>query len=137
MRDDFEPIYGVEAWQLSNPPILSLAAIKASLELFEEAGIENLRNKSIKLTAYFEALLKEIPGDDISIITPSDPEQRGAQLSIRVKNANKSLYHDLSESGVIADWREPDVIRVAPVPLYNSFTDVYDFVQILKNVLHK
>ena len=137
MRDDFEPIYGVEAWQLSNPPILSMAAIKASLEIFEEAGIENLRIKSKRLTAYFEALLKEIPGDDISIITPSDPEQRGAQLSIRVKNAKKNLYNELSERGVIADWREPDVIRVAPVPLYNSFTDVYDFVQILKNVLHK
>ncbi|MBK8112800.1 MAG: kynureninase [Saprospiraceae bacterium] len=137
MRDDFEPIYGVEAWQLSNPPILSLAAIKASLEIFEAAGIENLRNKSKKLTAYFETLIKEIPGDDISIITPSDPDQRGAQLSIRVKNADKSLYHDLSERGVIADWREPDVIRVAPVPLYNSYTDVYDFVQILKIALHK
>lgn len=137
MRDDFEPIYGVEAWQLSNPPILSLAAIKASLEIFEAAGIENLRNKSIRLTAYFETLLKEIPGDIISIITPSDPAQRGAQLSVRVKDADKSLYHKLTEQGVIADWREPDVIRLAPVPLYNSFTDVYDFVQILKNVLSK
>ncbi len=136
MRDDFEPIYGVEAWQLSNPPILSLAAIKASLDIFKEAGIYKLREKSVRLTAYMEALLKEIPGDKISIITPEDPQQRGAQLSIRVQDANKTLFNKLTEQGVIADWREPDVIRVAPVPLYNSFTDVFDFVDILKKVIH-
>lgn len=135
MRDDFEPIYGVEAWQLSNPPILSLAAIKASLDIFHEAGIQRLRNKSIRLTGYMESLLHELPNDKISIITPADATQRGAQLSIRVRDANKALFNRLSENGVIADWREPDVIRVAPVPLYNNYSDVFDFVQILKNVI--
>ena len=135
MRDDFEPIYGVESWQLSNPPILSLAAIKASLEIFHEAGIQRLRNKSIQLTGYMESLLHELTNDKISIITPADPTQRGAQLSIRVRDANKALFNRLSENGVIADWREPDVIRVAPVPLYNNYSDVFDFVQILKNVI--
>lgn len=131
MRDDFDPIPGVEAWQLSNPPILSLAAIKASLELFAEAGMNNLRQKSLSLTGYLEYLVDQLPGDKISIITPRDPAQRGCQLSIQVRDADKSLYEAISAAGVIADWREPDVIRVAPVPLYNTFTEVYDFVKIL------
>jgi kynureninase len=131
MRDDFDPIPGVEAWQLSNPPILSLAAIKASLELFAEAGMNNLRQKSLSLTGYMEYLVDQLPGDKISIVTPRDPAQRGCQLSIQVQDADKSLYDAISAAGVIADWREPDVIRVAPVPLYNTFTEVYDFVKIL------
>lgn len=131
MRDDFDPIPGVEAWQLSNPPILSLAAIKASLEVFAEAGMNNLRQKSLALTGYMEYLVDQLPGDKISIITPRDPAKRGCQLSIQVRDADKSLFKAVSEAGVIADWREPDVIRVAPVPLYNTFTEVYDFVKIL------
>ncbi|WP_020538926.1 kynureninase [Lewinella cohaerens] len=131
MRDDFDPIPGVEAWQLSNPPILSLAAIKASLEVFAEAGMNNLRQKSLALTGYLEYLVDQLPGGKISIITPRDPERRGCQLSIQVQDADKSLYEAISAAGVIADWREPDVIRVAPVPLYNTFTEVYDFVKIL------
>lgn len=131
MRDDFDPIPGVEAWQLSNPPILSLAAIKASLEVFAEAGMNNLRQKSLALTGYMEYLVDQLPGGKISVITPRDPERRGCQLSIQVQDADKSLYEAISAAGVIADWREPDVIRVAPVPLYNTFTEVYDFVKIL------
>ena len=131
MRDDFDPIPGVEAWQLSNPPILSLAAIKASLEVFAEAGMNNLRQKSLALTGYLEYLVDQLPGGKISIITPRDPERRGCQLSIQVQDADESLYEAISAAGVIADWREPDVIRVAPVPLYNTFTEVYDFVKIL------
>ena len=135
MRDGFEPIYGVEAWQLSNPPILSMAAIWASLKIYEEAGIENLRQKSLKLTGYLEYLMDELGEDRVKVITPRDQNQRGCQLSIQVKNADKTLYDKVTEKGVIADWREPDVIRVAPVPLYNSFEDVHNFATILKSCL--
>jgi kynureninase len=135
MGDEFIPIKGAEGWQLSNPPIFQLAALKASLDIFEEAGMENLTEKSRKLTDYLEFLLNEIHDERISVITPSNPDERGCQLSIRVKNAAKNLFKAISEKGVIADWREPDVIRVAPVPLYNSFTDVFKFVEILKDCL--
>jgi len=135
MRDGFDPIPGVEAWQLSNPPILSMAAIKASLEVFMEAGMDNLRKKAVILTGYLEFLLDEMNHSHIKIITPRDPKQRGCQLSIQVQNADKTLFNQITEAGVIADWREPDVIRVAPVPLYNSFEDVYRFVEILKGEL--
>ena len=124
MGDEFAPIPGAEGWQLSNPPIFQMASLRASLEIFEEAGMEKLVEKSNKLTGYMEFLLNEIGDKRISIITPSNPEERGCQLSIRVKNADKSLYNAITEKGVVADWREPDVIRVAPVPLYNSFMGV-------------
>jgi kynureninase len=132
MRDDFDPIPGAEGWQLSNPPILSMAAIKSSLDLFAEASFSKLRKKSIKLTNYLEYLLNQIAGDRISIITPTSSRDRGCQLSLAVKNADKSLFDKITQRGVIADWREPDVIRIAPVPLYNSFEDCWRFVEILK-----
>ena len=132
MRDDFEPMVGAEAWQLSNPPILSMAAIWASLKIFEEAGMSNLRQKAVKLTGYLEFLVNKLGDEVVKIITPSDPEQRGCQLSIQVKNANKELFERITKRGVIADWREPDVIRVAPVPLYNSYEDVHRFATVLK-----
>ena len=132
MGPDFVPIAGAEGWQISNPPILQMAALRASLEIFDEAGLPALRAKSEKLTGYLESLLNQIDNDRISVITPSDPKQRGCQLSIRVKAADKSLFDAISTRGVFADWREPDVIRVAPVPLYNSFTDVHQFAGILR-----
>jgi len=135
MRHDFDPIPGAEGWQLSNPPILSLAAIRASLDIFEEVGMEKLNEKSSQLTGYLEYLLDSINDDRIRIITPRDPAQRGCQLSIQVKQADKSLFDKITQKGVIADWREPDVIRVAPVPLYNSYSDMYHFTEILKNTL--
>lgn len=135
MRDGFEPIAGVEAWQLSNPPILSMAAIKASLALFEKAGMDNLRKKAVALTGFLEYLVDDLQNDNIKIITPRNPNQRGSQLSIQVKTADKALFDELTKAGVIADWREPDVIRIAPVPMYNSFEDVYWFTQKLKSVL--
>jgi kynureninase len=135
MRQSFDPIPGAEGWQLSNPPILSLAAIKASLEVFNEAGIERLSEKSKKLSGYLAFLLQELDNDAIRIITPNNPEERGCQLSIQVKNANKHMHSLLTEAGVISDWREPDVIRVAPTPLYNSYTDVYEMVQRLNTIL--
>ncbi|MBA4123588.1 MAG: kynureninase [Acidobacteria bacterium] len=135
MNSEFVPIKGAEGWQLSNPPIFQMAALKASLDIFEEAGMRTLREKSKKLTGYLEFLLGEIHDEHISVITPSNPSERGCQLSIRVQNANKDLFKAISRRGVVADWREPDVIRVAPVPLYNSFADVHKFAQILKNCL--
>ncbi len=135
MGDNFVPIQTAEGWQLSNPPIFQLAALRASLEIFHEAGMKNLVAKSKKLTDYLEFLLNQIETDRIEIITPNDSNKRGCQLSIRVKNADKSLFKAISERGVIADWREPDVIRVAPVPLYNSFSDCREFVEILKESL--
>ena len=135
MGSEFVPMKGAEGWQLSNPPIFQLAALKASLDIFEEAGMNALIEKSKKLTGYLEFLLGEIRDERISVITPSNPNERGCQLSIRVKNADKKLFKAISERGVIADWREPDVIRVAPVPLYNSFADVFQFTEILKNCL--
>lgn len=136
MRDDFDAIPGAEGWQLSNPPILSLAAIMASLDLFEEVGMEALNKKTLLLTGYLEYLLENINTDRIRIITPGNKKERGCQLSIQVKNADKKLFNKISEAGVIADWREPDVIRVAPVPFYNSFLDVYKFVEILKKCIN-
>ena len=135
MRYEFDPIPGAEGWQLSNPDILSMSAIKASLDIFEEAGFDKIREKSKKLTAFFEFLLKEIEGDLIEIITPELPEERGCQLSIKVKNADKELFDKLTATGVISDWREPNVIRVAPAPLYNSYVDVFEMVQRLKKLI--
>ncbi|WP_026450580.1 kynureninase [Aequorivita capsosiphonis] len=135
MRKDFDALPGAEGWQLSNPPILSMAAIRASLDTFAEAGFENLRNKSEKLTGYLEFLLDEMKNDAINVITPRNPKERGCQLSIQVKNADKKLHTKLTEAGVISDWREPDVIRIAPTPLYNNFEDVFKFSERLKEVL--
>ena len=135
MRDGFDAIVGAEGWQLSNPPILSMAAIKASLEIYDDATIANLRKKAISLTGYMEFLLHGLENQNIEIITPSDPAQRGSQLSIYVKNADKKLFDQITAKGVMADWREPGVIRVSAVPLYNSYHDVYRFVEILKGEL--
>jgi len=135
MRQPFDVMDGAEGWQLSNPPILSMAAIKASLDLFDKVGMDALREKSEKLTGYFEFLIREIDSEDIKIITPSNPKERGCQISIQVKNADKSLYTKLTEQFVITDWREPNVLRCAPVPMYTSFEDVYRMVSILKGFL--
>lgn len=135
MRHSFDVLPGAEGWQLSNPAILSMAAIRASLDIFDEAGFDNLIKKSKKLTGYLEFLLNQLDSNKISIITPKNPEERGCQLSIQVTDADKSLHTKLTANGVISDWREPDVIRVAPAPLYNSFEDIYLFVQKLKNCI--
>lgn len=136
MRDEFDVLPGAEGWQMSNPPILSMAAIKASLDMFDEVGLQKLINKSKKLTGYLEFLINELKDQRIKIITPKNPNERGCQLSIQVKNSDRSLHDKLTKYGVICDWREPDVIRVAPVPLYNSYQDVYHMVEKLKNILH-
>ncbi|MEP1035576.1 kynureninase [Ekhidna sp.] len=137
MDNQVNPIPTVDGWQLSNVNILSHASHLASLRIFDEAGIENLRNKSLKLTDFMEELIlnSEVLNDQIKIITPSNHEERGAQLSIYLVNHGKSVFEFLIDHGVILDWREPNVIRVAPVPLYNSFTDAVNFVTILEKAI--
>ena len=131
MPSAFEAIPGAEGWQLSNPPILPLAALRASLELFDEAGMDRLREKSKRLTGYLEHLLRTRFADELAVISPPDPEQRGCQLSLRTGPKGRRVHEHLSEHGIWCDWREPDVIRVAPVPLYNRFTDVHRFVEAM------
>ncbi len=129
MPSKFDPLAGAEGWQLSNPPILQLAALRASMEIFDQATMPALRKKGDLLTGYLEYLLTEMSG--ISIITPGDPKARGNQLSLKIKNNPKALLEALKSQGVICDFREPDIIRVAPAPLYNNFYDVYRFHQVV------
>lgn len=135
MREELDISNGAEGWQLSNPAILSMAAIKASLELFRKVGMNKLRMKSINLTGYLEYLILQMNNKNIDIITPKDPNQRGCQLSIKLNNSNKILHENLRLNNVITDWRDPNVIRCAPVPFYNSYQDVYNFVKILRKLL--
>jgi len=133
MKKGFRPMQGAEGWQLSNAQIFSFAAHKASLDIFDAAGIENLRVKSLQLTAFMEQVLKEANGSRnlFKIITPGDPKQRGCQLSLLTDHRGKALFDFLAANGVMADWREPNVIRFAPVPLYNSFEDVWQMGQLV------
>ncbi|MEN9522456.1 MAG: hypothetical protein RL065_833 [Bacteroidota bacterium] len=131
MENKFDSMHTAESWQLSNAPVFPMAIHKASLEIFEEAGIENLRQKSLKLTAFLEFLLIEKRKEknlQFDILTPSNQNERGCQISISFTENGKQIFDKLTKAGVIADWREPGVIRVAPVPLYNSFEDVFNFV---------
>jgi len=134
MGPDFHPMSGAEGWQLSNPPILALAPLRASMEIFAEAGIEPLRAKSLRLTAYMEFLIKKML-PNCTVITPPEPVRRGAQLSIRIPRGGRALCDRLIAEGVIGDWREPDTFRVAAVPLYNSYRDVYRFAQTFARLL--
>lgn len=136
MEKDFNPIPTAEGWQLSNSPIISMAAHKASLDIFEEAGMENLLKKSKRLTGYLFFILNEINTDKkiFEIITPLNEEERGCQVSVLFLKKGKEIFDALKKHGVLSDWREPDVIRFSPVPLYNSFEDVYQFGQILKHL---
>lgn len=134
MKRHFVPMEGAQGWQLSNAQIFPMAIHRASLELFEKAGMDRLRKKSILLTGYLEFILKQIHSQgkfDFEIITPSDPEQRGCQLSVLVRSNGKMLYEYLKTQGVIVDWREPNVIRMAPVPMYNRFQDLYELGKII------
>lgn len=128
---DFEPTQSADAWQLSNPPILALAPLSPSLDLFEEAGMEALREKSVALTGYLEFLLDELGGEEFTLLTPRDPEARGCQISLEMKSNPKERLEALRAEGIVCDFRGPNVIRVAPVPLYNGFVDVREFVRVL------
>lgn len=140
MEPGFKPMYGAEGWQLSNAPVLGMAAHLASLDIFDEAGMDRIGEKRDKLTAYLEFVIDDISVKNsekctFEIITPRDKKHRGAQLSILAHGQGKSLFDALSAQGVVADWREPNVIRVAPAPLYNSFEDCYLFGQYLQKAI--
>jgi kynureninase len=136
MEPGFRPMEGAEGWQLSNAPILGMAAHLASLTIFDEVGMAAISEKRDDLTAYLEFIINDISANsekvNFEIITPTDKAKRGAQLSILAHGQGKDLFDALTKSGVVADWREPNVIRVAPAPLYNSYEDVYHFGQKLK-----
>jgi kynureninase len=131
MPPDFAAIPGTEGWQLSNPSILSAAALRASLEIFDVATMQRLRGKSQQLTGYLEFLLDQASSKNFSIITPRGSSQRGAQLSLRLSKNGRAVCDVLAGEGIICDWREPDIMRVAPVPLYNTFSDVHTFAEKL------
>jgi len=133
MGPDFVPTPGAEGWQLSNPPVLAMAPLLASLELFDKAGgMQALRSKSLKLTGFLEALIRARLSETLQIVTPAEPERRGCQLSLRVvggRERGRELFEYLESVGTLGDWREPDVIRISPVPMYNRYMDVYRFVE--------
>lgn len=136
MKRGYIPEPGAAGWQMSNAPVFGMAVHLSSLEIFHKAGMENIRAKSKMLTAYLQETLKYVqnnnPALDFNVITPENPEHRGAQLSILVKKNGKALFDYITENGVIADWREPNVIRLAPAALYNSFTDIYELGETMK-----
>jgi kynureninase len=139
MEKGFEPIPTAEGWQLSNAPVLSMAAHKASLDIFEEAGMERLHEKRKLLAGYLHFVLNEInsrqKGKVLEIITPVNESERGCQVSMLMLENGKAIFNELTKQGVIADWREPNVIRIAPVPLYNSFEDIYRFGNIVSSII--
>ncbi|HKU13694.1 MAG TPA: kynureninase [Steroidobacteraceae bacterium] len=138
MPHEFQPLPGAEGWQVSNLPILAAAPLLASLPLFDAAGMPALRAKSVQLTGYLEALLRTQLADAVTILTPADPQARGCQLSLRLQRTSaeaRKVFDTLAAQGFTGDWREPDVIRVAPIPLYNTFTEVWEFVAALGRLL--
>ena len=139
MLPEFDPIPTAEGWQLSNAPVLSMAAHKASLDIFEEAGMERLHVKRKELSSYLNFVLNDINDKlstrSIELITPQEENARGCQLSMLLLEKGRDVFHALTERGVITDWREPNVIRIAPVPLYNSFEDIWLFGNIVSSIL--
>ena len=141
MEKGFEPIPTAEGWQLSNAPILSMASHKASLDIFDEAGMEKLHSKRKILSDYLSFIIddhnKQFGEKIIEVITPKNEDARGCQVSMLMLKNGKKIFDELTRQGVIADWREPNVIRVAPVPLYNSFEDIYRFGEIVRTTISK
>jgi kynureninase len=139
MGKDFTPYPTAQAWQLSTAPIMLMAALNASLRIFDEAGFNNLVQKQKKLSAYLFGLLNNINGDNkyFEILTPQSPTESGCQVSIAFHENGKAIFEELTKKGVMADWREPNVIRIAPVPLYNTFEEIFLFAEILKTITNK
>jgi kynureninase len=134
MQKGFVPAKGAASWQMSNAPVFNMVAHRASLDLFDKATLPALREKSLRMTAYLEYLLLQLNNLSFTIITPNNPERRGAQLSLLFAEKGKEVFTALTNNGVIADWREPNVIRIAPVPMYNNFEDCHRFYEILKGL---
>ncbi len=137
MRDHFDPSIGAEAWVMSTPPLLSIAAIKASLALFDSTSIAQLRAKSEQMTALLLDSIADQIGDQITVITPGDFDQRGCQTSLAIKGADKALFSQLIQANVICDWREPNIIRISPVPLYNTYEEIVRFADILRKLIQE
>lgn len=141
MEPVFDAVEGANGWQVSNLPILSLAPYLATTMLFNEVGMEKLIKKRNQITAYLEFVLNQIDAElteaNFEIITPKNPEERGCQLSVYLHGQGKEIFYYLMENGVVTDWREPNVIRLAPVPFYTSYEDIYNFGQILKQGIMK
>ncbi|MBL7692910.1 MAG: kynureninase [Flavipsychrobacter sp.] len=133
MQKGFVPQKGAASWQMSNAPVFNMVAHNASLDLFDKAGLDNLRKKSVKMTSYLEFLLRQIDNLEFEIITPKETERRGAQLSMLFGADGRKVFDHLTENGVVADWREPNVIRVAPVPMYNTYEDCYRLYELLRS----
>jgi kynureninase len=140
MEKGFEAIPTAEGWQLSNAPVLAMAAHKASLDVFDEAGIDQLHKKRKQLSGYLHYVLNDINNKQTAkifeIITPANENERGCQVSMLMLERGKELFNELTKQGVLADWREPNVIRIAPVPFYNSFKDIYRFGEIISNIIN-
>jgi kynureninase len=138
MEKGFKPAGTATGWQLSTPPLMLLAALHASLDLFDKAGIENLHAKRTKLTEYLWFILGKVTGSRgqhyFKVITPNDPDSRGAQVSLLVPGKGKLLHTNLMDKGIITDYREPDVVRLAPVPFYNTFEEVFHFGEVLSQL---
>jgi kynureninase len=134
LNEHFVPRPGADGWQISNPPILSLAPLQASLALFDQAGMAALRKKSVALTGLLERLIHELVPGRVELISPRDPGDRGCQLSLRVTGGGRDLFQRIQDAGIVCDYRNPDVIRVAPVPLYNTFHEAWRFAQVLRQV---
>lgn len=134
MKKGFKPMKNAQSWQLSNAQVMNMAALRASLDIFDEVGMHKLAEKSLHLTAYTEMLLRQITNVKFEIITPSNPIERGCQLSLLFKSKGKEVFEALENNGIVADWREPNVIRIAPTPLYNSYEDVFSFCEVLKQI---
>ena len=139
MESGFMPLQGAEGWQISNAPVFAMSILKSSIDIFDEVGMDELRKKSEKLTGYLEfvidSLASEFPAAGLRIITPRDPRQRGSQISLLIEGRERDVFDRLTAAGVISDFREPCMIRLAPVPLYNSFEDVYTFGSVLRDIL--
>ncbi|MBF6025536.1 kynureninase [Lysobacter niastensis] len=136
MGAEFVPTPGADGWQLSNPPILGLAPLRASLDLFDQVGMHAVRAKSLQITGYLESLIQQRLADTLQVVTPAEPERRGCQLSLRVnggRERGRALFEYLASRGVLGDWREPDVIRISPAPLYNTYSDVLRFVRTVED----
>lgn len=138
MGPDFTPIFGAEGWQISNPPILSMAPLLASMDIFQRACLERLREKSVALTGFLQRLIEGLLQGSVEVITPGAPQDRGCQLSLRLArpaHAARRCHQRLTAAGIIGDWREPDIVRFAPTPLYNSYSDVFAAVDGLSRAM--